>query len=285
MPKRFTPLPPRNIQSPADAADYARKNLQAVADALSSLVVHDWGALAASQALDIQIADVNVLTLAANVTLTLATAAVPDRTTVRLFATQDDTGSRTVTWAGVTWLNGVTPTLRTTASACDVFEFTFVNSLTTWVGRPLTGFHLTVPGGLAVTGQVALTAQGIFQRVTASTSGGSYPTYGTSEVMAWYRPDGTTVRCYLGFLSNEDQTFFVATQESGDSLVFRTGAGVTALTLNGSQTAAFAAAFACNGATPQTKATLGVAATDLASVIVLANNLRTALINNGIGQL
>lgn len=42
--------------------------------------------------------------------------------------------------------------------------------------------------------------------------------------------------------------------------------------------------FACNGKTPQTAVTLGAASTDLPSVIALSNNIRTALINNGIGQ-
>lgn len=41
-------------------------------------------------------------------------------------------------------------------------------------------------------------------------------------------------------------------------------------------------AFGCNGQTAQTAAAVGAAATDLASVITLANNMRTALINNGI---
>jgi hypothetical protein len=42
-------------------------------------------------------------------------------------------------------------------------------------------------------------------------------------------------------------------------------------------------AFGCNGATARTPHTLGAAATDLASVITLANNLRTMAINNGTG--
>lgn len=44
------------------------------------------------------------------------------------------------------------------------------------------------------------------------------------------------------------------------------------------------AGFGCNGATPQTAYALGAAATDLASVITLANNLRTLAINNGTGS-
>lgn len=43
-------------------------------------------------------------------------------------------------------------------------------------------------------------------------------------------------------------------------------------------------AFGCNGKTAQTSAAVGAAATDLASVITLANNIRTALINNGIAS-
>lgn len=43
------------------------------------------------------------------------------------------------------------------------------------------------------------------------------------------------------------------------------------------------AAFACNGATPRTSAALGAAASDLPTVITLANAMRAALINNGIG--
>lgn len=42
--------------------------------------------------------------------------------------------------------------------------------------------------------------------------------------------------------------------------------------------------FGCNGKTAQTSVALGAAATDLASVITLANNIRTALIADGIGS-
>ncbi len=42
-------------------------------------------------------------------------------------------------------------------------------------------------------------------------------------------------------------------------------------------------AFGCNGASIQGSQSLGSAATDLPTVITLANNIRTALINNGIG--
>jgi len=56
----------------------------------------------------------------------------------------------------------------------------------------------------------------------------------------------------------------------------------TTLTTTGAAT--IATGFGCNGKTAQTAAALGAAATDLPTVITLANNIRTALINNGIGS-
>ena len=44
----------------------------------------------------------------------------------------------------------------------------------------------------------------------------------------------------------------------------------------------FSAAFGCNGNTPQSKYTLNAASTDLSTVVALCNQIRTALINNGI---
>ena len=59
--------------------------------------------------------------------------------------------------------------------------------------------------------------------------------------------------------------------------------GVTPSTLRGTTVTA-TGAFGCNGKTAQTAFALGAAATDLPTVITLANNIRTALINNGIGS-
>lgn len=52
--------------------------------------------------------------------------------------------------------------------------------------------------------------------------------------------------------------------------------------LTTSSTCTVNGAFGCNGATAQTAYSVGAAATDLASVITLANNIRDALIANGI---
>ena len=41
-------------------------------------------------------------------------------------------------------------------------------------------------------------------------------------------------------------------------------------------------AFACNNATPQSAYTLNAASTDLSTVVALCNQIRTALINNGV---
>lgn len=62
------------------------------------------------------------VTLGGNRTLAVSNTAVGDRFAVRLL--QDGTGSRTVTWwSTITWPGGSAPTLTTTASKADWFEF------------------------------------------------------------------------------------------------------------------------------------------------------------------
>lgn len=55
---------------------------------------------------------------------TLAVSNVGDNSVFFIILLQDGTGSRTVTWfSGIKWVNGVTPTLTTTASKYDLFGF------------------------------------------------------------------------------------------------------------------------------------------------------------------
>jgi hypothetical protein len=132
--------------------------------------LHDYGTVTTAQTIDPSAADVHYLTLGANIAMTFTTTTVPDRTMIRLWLTQDGTGSRTITsWTGVTWLNGVTPTLRTTASAYDLLEFTFVSSLTTWVGRILTDYTGAFPGPLSSTSSLGY-ATGAGGTITQLTS-------------------------------------------------------------------------------------------------------------------
>lgn len=67
----------------------------------------------------------------------------------------------------------------------------------------------------------------------------------------------------------------MAEQDSG-------AVSITGGALDGVQVAADA--FACNGATPQATYPIGSAATDLPTVIALANKIRIALIANGIAS-
>lgn len=73
---------------------------------------------------------VNDVVLTANCAITLPAAT--SGTSITLVLKQDGTGSRTVTWSGVKWPGGVTPTLSTTAGAIDVFTFLCSNSQ--WYG-------------------------------------------------------------------------------------------------------------------------------------------------------
>ena len=67
-------------------------------------------------------ADVHTVVLGGNRTLALSNVAAGQRFIIRL--TQDNTGSRTVTWfSGIDWPGGLVPTLTTTANKTDVFGF------------------------------------------------------------------------------------------------------------------------------------------------------------------
>ncbi len=109
------------------------------AGVIGAPVPKDYGNIGASATLYLSTADHHFGTLTANVTLTLdaIVGAAPDRMLARVRLTQDGTGSRAVAWAGVTWLNGITPTLQTAAGLIDEFEFEFISSVPTWSGRQL----------------------------------------------------------------------------------------------------------------------------------------------------
>lgn len=81
----------------------------------------------------------------------------------------------------------------------------------------------------------------------------------------------------------------MASQDAGNVAITGGSIDGTAVGANTASTGAFttlaaSGAFGCNGSTPQTKATFNAASTDLASVIALCNQIRAALIANGIGQ-
>lgn len=72
--------------------------------------------------IDINGSNLHFITLLGNRTLFVKNASIGQPFILRL--TQDDTGSRTVTWFdGITWVGGTPPTLTTTASKTDVFVF------------------------------------------------------------------------------------------------------------------------------------------------------------------
>lgn len=118
-------------------------------------IVRDYGTLSANTTLQLSTADVHLITLGASITLTLDTSTVPDRTKVRVYLTQDGTGSRLVTWSGVTWLSGTAPVLTTTTAAIDVLEFIYFSSASgtgTWYGRPIYLKNAVFPGTVTITG-------------------------------------------------------------------------------------------------------------------------------------
>jgi hypothetical protein len=97
-----------------------------------------------------------------------------------------------------------------------------------------TGVNVT--GSFAVTGQTTFNGTGYSVIYVAGSNG----TYGTSMLQGWYRNDGTTLRAWVGYPSNNDQTFWVGPQESGGTLRLTSGAGTSALYIDSAQAATFA---------------------------------------------
>lgn len=96
---------------------------------------------------------------------------------------------------------------------------------------------------------------------------------------------GGTARALLK-LDSVDNTHVI--NELGNRIVLTIGAApiiiVDATTVDISAADVTTAKFGCNGAAAQGSMALGAAATDLASAITLVNNIRAALIANGIGS-
>jgi hypothetical protein len=73
---------------------------------------------------------VQIITLTANATITMPTAAVGK--SFILFLRQDATGSRSVTWSTVNWAAATAPTITGTASKQDIYSF--FSDGTSWYG-------------------------------------------------------------------------------------------------------------------------------------------------------
>jgi FtsP/CotA-like multicopper oxidase with cupredoxin domain len=73
---------------------------------------------------------VQIITLTANATITMPTAAVGK--SFLLILRQDATGSRSVTWTTVNWAGGTSPTITGTASKQDIYSF--FSDGTSWYG-------------------------------------------------------------------------------------------------------------------------------------------------------
>ena len=73
---------------------------------------------------------VQIITLTANATITMPTAAAGK--SFILLLRQDATGSRSVTWTTVNWASGTAPTITGTASKQDIYSF--FSDGTSWYG-------------------------------------------------------------------------------------------------------------------------------------------------------
>lgn len=71
--------------------------------------------------LDLANGSIQRITLTASTTITMPTATAGK--SFLLYAIQDGTGSRTITWSTVKWASATAPTLTTTANYWDIFQF------------------------------------------------------------------------------------------------------------------------------------------------------------------
>ncbi len=149
--------------------DQINVNLLALEQAVRGIVALPSATISSNQTLQMGAYDQVEWTLGASVTLTIdGTKAKPGSQMV-LALTQDGTGSRLVTWSGVTWLSGVAPTLSTAVGARDVVLFISLDATTDVLGirlgAPLEGtFQPGLSFGNGTTGLAYATRKGSWEK-------------------------------------------------------------------------------------------------------------------------
>lgn len=110
--------------------------------------------------------------------------------------------------------------------------------------------------------------------------GSSYYTTLCSSTYAGYFDYANTFRATLG--SSAYAGRFVAGSSGSDTRSVELANGTYAIEVASGKGSTKLQGFGCNNATPQSAYTLNAASTDLPSVVALCNQIRTALINNGV---
>jgi hypothetical protein len=128
--------------------------------------------------------------------------------------------------------------------------------------------------GTVTVNQGVLVAYGIIGG-GAATITGNYGIYLASQKDA-----GTITTDYGLYIGGG----FATTANYGIRIADQTTAASNYAIYTGAGMVRFGGEFGCNGATPRAKATVNAACSDLATAVALLNQIRTALINNGICQ-
>lgn len=187
----------------------------------------------------------------------------------------------------------ITSTVATGTAPLVIASTTNVPNLN---ASSLSGATFAAPGAIGGTTPAA----GAFTTVTASDQVTGTKTFTVGPALK-ATTTGTTLASTFAATNSDSSQFLVGySGQSGDpsaAIWWKDGTTIRFATATNTQAAGFTqhasldvsglvvvAGFGCNGKTAQTAYALGAAATDLASVIILANNLRTMSINNGTGQ-
>lgn len=146
-----------------------------------------------------------------------------------------------------------------------------ITSLGTIAGLTTSGV-LTANGSISLAGvaqEIAVAGRIRFSGLyNAGNANGTIYQHTTHGILAICTPGGT----------ND----FLLAAATSFATIFRVPTGTVNTVFGGTMTVA--GAFGCNTKAAQTAFSLGAASTDLATVIALANNLRTMAINNGMGS-
>lgn len=88
----------------------------------------------ATYSVDPQAANLFILEIQSNTTLTVDATGAADGDSFSMRLTQDGTGNRTVTWSGVNWAGNTAPTLETSANDYNYFVFIYNAAESLWDG-------------------------------------------------------------------------------------------------------------------------------------------------------
>lgn len=284
-------------QQNADSVEITGGSIDGTTIGATSASTGAFTTLTASAAVTLSPANANVVmapTGTGVVTINPATLGSMDRVAI---------GATTPAAAAVTTLTASAAVTLSPANAAVNFSPTGTGTVTISPATASTMNNVAIGGTTPLAGAfttLSATGAATVAALTASSSVIGTRTYSVAPAVlatstgaglgaTFAAANSTQSQFLVGYSSSSTDTDAAIWWTAGTALRFATATDIVAggFTLRATIDASgfkAVAGFGCNGAAPQTAYALGADSTDLASVIVLANNIRAALIANGIGS-